>query len=111
MSSQRNTATAERLASFRDDLGSAALLAGAETWWTTMAECQREMGRFISDRLSKDGEAIRKTLTCQNWTDVLDVQSRWVDETLRDYNDEMSRLSGLYANGAAAAVRENGHRS
>ena len=110
MSTQRNSATVERLTSYRDEFGTGALMAGTESWWSTLAECQREMGRFISDRLSKDGEAIRETLTCQNWTDVLDVQSRWVDETLRDYNAEMSRLTGLYAKGAAAAVREEGRR-
>ena len=111
MSSQRKSATVDRLPNAGGDPGSGALMAGAETWWSTLAECQREMGRFISDRLSKDGDAIRETLTCQNWTDVLEVQSKWVDETLRDYNAEMSRLSGLYAKGAAAAVREDGPRS
>ena len=35
-------------------------LAGAETWWSTMTEYQREVGQFISNRLAKDAEAIRK---------------------------------------------------
>src|ERR671913_1361888 len=96
MSNQRNTASVERLVTnLRDDAPSRALMAGAETWWSTMAESQREFGRFISDRLAKDGEAIREILTCRNLTDALDIQARWMDETLRDYNAELSRLTGL----------------
>ena len=108
MSSQRHSATVDRLPDSRADLGSNALMASAETWWSTLAEYQREVGRFISDRLSKDGEAIRETLTCRTWSDVLHVQSRWVDETLRDYDAEMSKLTGLYANGAAAREDRRG---
>jgi hypothetical protein len=61
--------------------------------------------------LAKDGEAIREILTCRNWTDALDVQARWVDETLRDYNAEMSKLTGLYAKAAPSRVQEERRRS
>jgi hypothetical protein len=101
----------DRLPNSRGDLGSNTLTASAETWWSTLTEYQREVGRFISDRLSKDGEAIRETLTSRTWSDVLDVQSRWVDETLRDYDAEMSKLTQLYAKGAGAPAREDRHRS
>ena len=103
----QNTAAAERVTEFP----TRALVAGAETWWSTMAECQRELGQFISDRLVKDGETIRQTLSCRNWTDALDIQAKWVDETLRDYNAEVSKLTGLYAKAAASAVREERRRS
>jgi hypothetical protein len=112
MSNQRSGASVERVVTnLREDAPSRALMAGAETWWSSMAECQRELGRFISDRLAKNGEAIRETLTCRNWTDALEVQARWVDETLRDYNTEMSKLSGLYAKAAASGVQEERRRS
>jgi hypothetical protein len=112
MSNQRNTASVERLVTnLRDDVPSRALMAGAETWWSTMAESQREFGRFISDRLAKDGEAIREILTCRNLTDALDIQARWMDETLRDYNAELSRLTGLYSKIAVAGVHDERRRS
>ena len=85
-------------------------LAGAETWWSTMTEYQREVGQFISDRLAKDAEAIRQALSCRDWTTALELQGRWVDETLRDYSEEMKKLTGLYAKTTASSVRER-HRT
>jgi len=38
-------------------------LAGAETWWSTMTEYQREFGQFTSDRLAKDAEAASPELS------------------------------------------------
>jgi hypothetical protein len=103
----QHTAAQERVTSVRTEFPSRALMAEAETWWSTMAEYQQEVGRFISDRLNKDGEAVRLTLACGNWTDAIGIQARWVEEAMRDYNSEMSKLSGLYAKGAASAVRED----
>ncbi len=76
-----------------------------------MAECQQEVGRFVSDRLAKDGEAMRQALSCRDWTVALDIQARWVEETLRDYNAEMSKLAGLYAKSAASTVRDERRRA
>ena len=102
----QNTAAQERVANLREEFPSRALVAGAETWWSTVAEYQREIGHFVSDRLSKDGETIRQTLTCRSWRDALDLQARWVDETIRDYNEEMKKLTGLFAKAASSAVRD-----
>ena len=55
-------------------------------------------GRTVpTGRLEKDAEAIRQTLSCRDWTVARDIQARWMEETLRDYNAEMSKLTGLYA--------------
>jgi len=102
----KNTVRDERT---RPEFPSGAL-AGPETWWATMTEYQHEVGQFISDRLVKDAKAIRQTLSCRDWTAALEVQGRWVDETLRDYSEGMKRLSGLYAKQAAGTVRER-HRT
>jgi hypothetical protein len=98
--SQDNTVT-----NLRAELPNRALLAGAQTWWSAVAECQQEMAHFISDRLAKDGEAIRDALTSRTWSDALAVQARWVDETMRDYNAEMTKLTKLYTKAAASTVR------
>ncbi len=78
----------------------------AEAWWSTLTEYQREVGQFISDRLAKDAEAIRQALACRDWTAALEIQGRWVDETLRDYSEEIKKLSGLYAKTTVSSIRE-----
>ena len=90
----------------RAELPNRALLDGAQTWWSTVAECQQEVAHFVSDRLAKDGEAIKDTLSSGNWSDALAVQARWVDETIRDYNAEITKLTKLYTKVAASAARK-----
>ena len=95
----------------RDGLAPEAFLAGAKTWWSTMTEYHQEVGRFVSDRLVKDAEVMRQTLSCRDWTQALDIQARWVDETLRDYNAEMRKLTGLSVKAASSAVAEERRHS
>ena len=111
MSNQTHTPSHERVSTSRTATDTKTLMFGAETWMSTMAECQHEVGRFITDRLGKDAEAMRQTLTCRDWTAALELQGRWMDETLRDYSEEMKKLTGLYAKGAASTVREERRHS
>jgi hypothetical protein len=64
----------------------------AEAWFAATTECQREMMGFISMRLEKDSETVREMMGCKNLADVTAMQSRWVEETLRDYNAEITKL-------------------
>lgn len=73
-----------------------ALAKAAETWFATTAECQREMMGFVSMRLEKDSETAREMLGCRNLTDVTSIQSRWLEETVRDYNSEMAKMMAIY---------------
>ena len=72
------------------------MIPGAETLMASFAASQREMLEFVSMRLEKDGEVFRELTACRNWTDALTVQSRWVQETMRDYTAEASKLLALY---------------
>jgi hypothetical protein len=74
---------------------SRALANAAEMWLAAAAECQREMIGFVSMRLGKDGEAAREMLACKNPTDATAIQTRWIEETLRDYGSEMTKLMAL----------------
>jgi len=74
---------------------SQALAKAAETWFAASAECQREMMGFMSMRLEKDGETAREMLSCKNPADATAIQSRWIEETLRDYSSEMTKLMTL----------------
>ncbi|WP_262297831.1 phasin family protein [Microvirga sesbaniae] len=75
--------------------GGQALAKSAETWIAVAAECHREMIEFVSMRLGKDGEAARDMLGCKSPTDATAIQTRWLEETLRDYGSEMTRLMAL----------------
>jgi hypothetical protein len=63
-----------------------------ETWFAAATECQREMMSFVSMRLEKDAETTRDMMSCRNLADVTAIQTRWIEETLRDYNTEFSKL-------------------
>ena len=69
-----------------------ALANATETWFAAATECQREMMTFVSMRLQKDAETTREMMGCRNPADVTAIQSRWVEETLRDYTAEMGKL-------------------
>jgi hypothetical protein len=69
-----------------------ALAKATEAWFTAATECQREMIGFVSMRLEKDAETTREIVACKNLADVTAIQSRWIEETLRDYNSEMTKL-------------------
>ncbi len=111
MENQSSVASLESVvASLRPELPSRVLLNGTGAWWSTMAEYQREMAQFVSDRLAKDGEAIKETLKCRNWADALAIQTKWFDETVRDYNAEVSKLTDLYTKTASSALQTD-HQS
>jgi hypothetical protein len=82
-----------------------ALARATETWFAATTECQRDMMSFMSKRLEKDSEAAREILGCRNLADVAAIQSRWLEETVRDYNSEMTKLMGIYTK----SVKGGGH--
>jgi hypothetical protein len=107
MSNQKSSAAFDStVTSLRAELPSRALLDGAQTWWSTVAESQQEVAHFVSTRLAKDGEAIKDTLTSRNLPDALAVQARWVEETMRDYTAEITKLTKLYSKAAASVARK-----
>ena len=69
-----------------------ALAKVTEAWFSATAECQREMIGFVSMRLEKDAAATREIMGCKNIADIAAIQSRWMEQTLRDYNAEMGKL-------------------
>lgn len=64
--------------------------------------------RLRVERLEKDGEAIRRMLTCGNPAEITAIQSRWVEETLRDYAAEMTRMMEIFARSARGGVPPSG---
>jgi hypothetical protein len=79
-------------------------------WWAIMDECQREMIDFVSQRLTKDGFAVREALDSRNLKDALDVQCWWVQEALRDYNYEVSKVLSIIAKGESEEDQDREHQ-
>jgi hypothetical protein len=85
-----------------------ALTKAAESWFAAATESQREMMGFVSKRLEKDSEAIREMMACRNPADVMAIQSRWIEETLRDYNAEMIKVTTIYTKSLNGGGRTGG---
>jgi hypothetical protein len=85
-----------------------AMTNATETWLAAATECQREMMSFVSMRLEKDAETTRDMIGCGNLADATVIQSRWIDETLRDYNSEMARLMTICTKSVNGGGRSGG---
>jgi hypothetical protein len=108
----KKSAVSETLRTFNEFTGlddSGRTLVGAmETWFAAAGEGQREMMSFVSKRLEKDGETVREMLGSRNLADAMAIQSRWIEETLRDYNSEMTKLMTIYTKSANGRGRPVG---
>jgi hypothetical protein len=98
-----STRSANEFALSRDN--NRALVKATETWFAATVEYQREMMSFMSMRVEKDGETAREILGCRNLADATAIQSRWLEETVRDYNSEMTKLMTIYTK----SVEGGGH--
>ena len=76
--------------------GNRALANATGTWFAAATECQREMMSFVSMRLEKDAETTREMMGCRDPGDATAIQSRWIEETLRDYNAEITKLMTIF---------------
>jgi len=85
-----------------------ALANATETWFAAATECQREMMSFVSMRLEKDAEIAREMISCRNLADVTAIQTRWMEETLRDYNSEMGKLMTICTKSVNGGGRTGG---
>jgi len=87
---------------------SRALAANTGAWLSTMTECQQEMMAFVSMRLSKDGQTMRDIFTCKSPAEVVEIQSRWVQDTLKDYSEETSKMLAIYSKQTVHAAQNKG---
>jgi hypothetical protein len=88
-----------------------ALTKAVETWFAATAECQREMMSFTSMRLEKDSETTREILGCGSLAGVTAIQSRRLEETLPDYNSEVTKLMGICTESVKGGGRAGGRSS
>ncbi|MBZ6078795.1 phasin family protein [Microvirga puerhi] len=88
-----------------------ALFVGMDSWLKASAECQREIIEFLAHRLEKDGTVAQQIASCKNLMDAMTLQARWAGETVRDYNDEMTRIMAIYTQPEAARTQQRHKRS
>ena len=88
--------------------GGRALANATETWFAAATECQRGMMSFVSMRLEKDADTTREMMGCRNVADATAIQSRWMEETLRDYNSEMGKLMTICTRSVNGGGRTGG---
>lgn len=88
--------------------GGRALANAMETWFAAASESQREMIGFMSMRLEKNTGTMRNMMGCRSLADVAAIQTRWMEEALRDYNSEVSKLMTIYVKSANGGARGQG---
>ena len=85
---------------------------GLEAWWSVAGACQREILEFASRRLEKDGITIRQVMTAKDWPGRLTVQSQWLEDTMRDYSEEATKviaICGRLSSPERSATRRSEH--
>ncbi|MEZ0170396.1 phasin family protein [Microvirga sp. TS319] len=85
-----------------------AVARAVQTWLSATSQYHREMMEFMSRRLEKDGVAMRDILGCRNFADAVTLHSHWMEETLRDYNAEMSKLMTIYSHSVNGGEQGSG---
>ena len=80
-----------------------------QAWMEGIAACNAEATRFIGKRLAKDFEVPAKLANCQTPTDVLELQSAFVQTLIADSSDEAQRMSALASEAFANGIERNGN--
>ncbi|MGI9405184.1 MAG: phasin family protein [Hyphomicrobiaceae bacterium] len=82
-----------------------------QSWLQGIAACNAEATRFFGKRLAKDFEIPTQLANCQSPTDILEVQSSFVQTLIADYADEAQRMSALATEAFANGIEKtaNGH--
>lgn len=71
------------------------ILPEATAWWSAWADYQHDLADFMSNRIAKDQDVVRSVLAVQSFSDMLQVQSRWMTEASQDYTAEALKLTAL----------------
>ena len=58
----------------------------------TIGEWNTEVSHFLNHRVARNGEALGRITKCQNFPEVLAIQTEWVRDAADDYLREMSKL-------------------
>jgi hypothetical protein len=76
----------------RKDATFEGMIAGPSALVGLAMEYQRETLRFMSMRLSKDAEFLKRLQQCRNVQDAFNVEAEWMKESLHDYSSEAANV-------------------
>src|SRR5688572_12642452 len=85
----------------------ASLLTGTPPLWVSIiSDYNGELFDFMARRLAKDARMMRELHDCESLNDVSGVHAKWLQETLRDYSDEATKLMALPLKPSTPPVHE-----
>ena len=62
-----------------------------------LTKAQREIAKFVAERIRQDLESQTELMRCRSLDDVLDVQSRFLNTAMDQYSAEATRLAQIGA--------------
>ena len=84
----------------------APVLTGAPPWMSMISDYNGELFDFMARRFAKDARMMRELHDCENLNEVSDVHAKWLQETMRDYSDEATKLMALPLKPSAQAMHD-----
>jgi hypothetical protein len=72
-------------------------------WLNGMTELSQEIARFTQQRLQEDAEAWMRLATCRSVEEAFACQQHFAETAMKQYFDEATRLSQLFAGMASWA--------
>ncbi|MEL7487375.1 MAG: phasin family protein [Pseudomonadota bacterium] len=76
----------------------------ARAYYNGMSKLNREMTSFVNARVKKDIDAARSLMTSRTSESAFHTQAEFVEDAIRDYADESSRVLHLAADMAHATL-------
>lgn len=75
----------------------------ARAYFNGAAQMNKELAEFLNHRMRKDFECARLLMGSKNGEDAFSAQAEFVEETIRDYAEETSKVFNLAADLAKEA--------
>jgi hypothetical protein len=101
----------QKMADPLEALTSGAMYGGMQTWMSTLAEYQSEIFDFMSQRCAKNADLVREMSGCRNFEDASFCQTKWLEETMRDYSTESAKVLALCTRNAADIAQKRRPRA
>lgn len=76
----------------------------SQNWMSAAAECQREITRFMNDRLAKNQAFLAGAMAAPAMHEFVQMQANWMTQAAQDYTQEFATLSNIVKNGADEAL-------
>lgn len=74
-----------------------------QAYATGVAALNGELMGFVTARINRDVALGQALSSCQNWSDVVDLQQQWAQQATQEYLAEAGRITDL----ASKVVKEN----